>query len=125
MRAAAAAIVACLLLAGCASTSPAPEPVEASLVIPAPAIPERQCDQALINRIVAENGAKALSYPPHSAHRQVYLETIKTEFDSMLIGMPELPQGEWGKCMKMQTDAMQSYMLSREDSAGHPLRGNQ
>jgi hypothetical protein len=34
VRAAGAAIVACLLLLGCASTSPAPEPVESSLVIP-------------------------------------------------------------------------------------------
>jgi hypothetical protein len=120
---ASAAVVACLLLAACASTSPAPEPAEVSLAIPAPAIHEPpKCDEALIKRIVKVSMDMALFYPPHSAHRQVYIDQLEAWLDAMLFGMPQLPQGEWGRCVKMQTDAMQSYMLSREDSAGNPIR---
>jgi hypothetical protein len=74
------------LALGACTINPPPEPVVATTYVP-PAPPEQDCDKQKISRIVEKNLPTALKYPENSAHREMYIDTMFAEFDSMQVFM--------------------------------------
>lgn len=103
-------LIACLPLAACVSTPPAPIITNADISASYSTV----CDEAKIKKVVDDNFWPAMKWPVHSLHRQQFFDFIDSSVAEMTEGMDF---DHKLKCMMVESNEENAIVWQLEQQA--------